>query len=130
MTEREFLQIHRNNMELTSLQAKYDKIVGGSLILGKEISGMPYVGRVFDASMSKTEERMDIETQYSGLYYQNQLLINKARDYIAELPDMTLRMILTLKYINGMMTYDVAAAIGISEKMCQRILKVHFSNVF
>lgn len=130
MTEQELLQIHKNNMELASLQAEYDRIVGGSLILGKEISGMPYVGRVFDTSMSKTEERVDIEMQYKELYYRNQLLIKKARDYIAQLPDMTLRMILTLKYINGMMTYDVAAAIGISEKMCQRILKVHFSNVF
>lgn len=130
MTEQELLQIHKNNMELTSLQTEYDRIVGGSLILGKEISGMPYVGRVFDTSMSRTEERIDIEMQYRALYHQNQLLIKKARDHIAQLPDMTLRMILTLKYINGMMTYDVAAAIGISEKMCQRILKVHFANVF
>lgn len=130
MTETELLQIGRNKRELKRLQTKYENLLGESAVRGQNSDGMPYVGRVFDTSMCSAEEKWDLEREYKILYGKNQRLIEIARDYIKQFPDLTLRMVLTLKYINCMLTYDVAAAIGISDKMCRQILRVHFLNVF
>ena len=130
MTLNELKQIHKNNVKLGQLTQRYAELKGDYGINGKEVDGMPFVGRVYDTSMSKREEACDIETEYRELYYENELLIRKARQYIEQFPDWQLRMILTLCYINAMPTYDVAAAVGITEQMCQKILFAHFNNVF
>ena len=72
----------------------------------------------------------DVELEYKELYYKNMKLIQRARKYIETIPDWVIRLILTLKYINTLPEYEVAAAIGITEQECGKILVVHFNNVF
>ena len=80
--------------------------------------------------MNSVEEMYDVELEYKELYYKNMKLIQHARSYIETIPDWVIRLILTLKYINALPEYEVAAAIGITEQECGKILVVHFNNVF
>ena len=80
--------------------------------------------------MSDVEEKVDIEIRYRQLYWENQKLIKKARKYISQFPDETLRQVLTDRYINGMDIILVASDVGLTMKQCEDICKVHFCNVF
>ena len=130
MTETELKQIHKNNLKLAELSEKHQLLKYDYGIGSKEITGMPYVGRVWDTSMNGVEEATDIEVEYNELLCGNERLIRKARRYIDSFPDWQLRLILTLRYVNGMPIYEIAPAIGVTEKVCETILMVHFANVF
>lgn len=130
MTKKQFLQIGRNNRRLAQLQEKYRELKYDDGTSIKPQDGMPHSGGVFDTSMSSVEEACDVELEYKELYYQNTRLIQRARAYIETIPDWVIRLVLTLKYINCLPEYEVAAAIGITEWECRRILVVHFNNVF
>ena len=80
--------------------------------------------------MVDIEDKVDIEMEYRQLYWENERLIRKARKYISQFPDQTLRMVLTSRYINGLDIIMVAADVGLSMKQCEEICKVHFNNVF
>ena len=130
MTEKEFLQIGKNNRRLKQLQEKYKKLKYDDGTSIKPQDGMPRAHSTFNTSMSSVEEACDIELEYKELYYRNTRLIQHARAYIEAIPDWVIRLVLTLRYINCLPEYEVAAAIGITEQECRRILVVHFNNVF
>lgn len=130
MTFQKLRQIHKNNIELERLSNRYRELKYDFGVSGKEISDMPTAGRVFDTSMSQREEACDAEIEYRNLYYETEILIRKARRYIEQFPDVQLKAVLTLHFINGMPIYDVAPALGLSEWECGRMIKVHFNNVF
>lgn len=129
MTERELRQIHLNNITLARLQAEYDEICGCTGIPPIQSDGMPH-GSSKTTGMEDIERKVDIETEYRTLYMKNERLIDRARKYIAQFPDVTLRMVLTERYINGLDCITAAADIGISTQRCEEICKVHFHNVF
>lgn len=130
MTFQRLRQIHKNNVELEQLSNRYRELKYDFGVNSKEISDMPTAGRVFDTSMSHREEACDVEIEYRDLYYENEILIREARRYIEQFPNMQLRAVLTLHFINGMPMYDVAPALGLSERECEQMIRVHFNNVF
>lgn len=130
MTEQELKLIHRNNMRLASLQAKYEDICGTVGITAVQSDGMPHGFGGKSLGMVDIEDKVDIEMEYRQLYWENERLIRKARKYISQFPDQTLRMVLTSRYINGLDIIMVAADVGLSMKQCEEICKVHFNNVF
>lgn len=130
MTENEFLQIGRNNRKLKQLQEKYRELKCDDGTGMKANDGMPHARSALNTSMSQVEEAYDIELEYRELYCRNMRLIQHARSYIEIIPDWVIRLVLTLKYINCLPEYEVAEAIGITERECRRILLVHFNNVF
>lgn len=129
MTEQELRQIHLNNIALARLQAEYDEICGCTGISAIQLDGMPH-GSSKTTGMEDIERKVDIETEYRALYMKNERLIARARKYIAQFPDETLRMVLTERYINGLDCIMVATDVGISMQQCEAICKVHFHNVF
>lgn len=130
LREDELKQIARNNEKLEILSEKYQILKYDNGLKGKEVTDMPYVGRVFDTSMSNIEEACDIEGEYRELSYQTELLIQRARRYIEEFPDWKLQMLLTLKYINNLKTYEIGPALQLTERECETIIRVHFDNLF
>lgn len=130
MTENEFLQIGRNNRKLKQLQEKYRELKCDDGTGMKANDGMPHARSALNTSMSQVEEAYDIELEYRELYCRNMRLIQHARSYIEIIPDWVIRLVLTLKYINCLSEHEVAAAIGITEQECRRVLLVHFNNVF
>lgn len=123
-------QIHKNNSELARLSYRYQELTGDYGLSGKVITDMPACGKAFDSSMSSVDEALDTRLQYQQLAYDNELLIRQAREYIEQFPDWMIRMVLTLYFINGMPMYDVAAAVGVTEQECGKIMDVHFHNIF
>ena len=130
MTEKELLQIGKNNRRMAQLKEKYRELKYDNGIGSRTQDGMPHGQSTFNTSMNSVEEMYDVELEYKELYYKNMKLIQHARSYIETIPDWVIRLILTLKYINALPEYEVAAAIGITEQECRRILIVHFNNVF
>ena len=94
------------------------------------MSGMPSGKGGIDDRMSDIDDSVDIETEYRALYFENELLIKEARKYINQLPDNILRMVMELKYINGMDEYEISAEVGVPYNQCYSMLKVHWNNVF
>lgn len=130
ITERKLRQIGENNRRMEQLREKYQELRYAGGTSAKPQDGMPHASSATNSSMNSVETAYDIELEYKELYCRNMELIRKARAYIDEIPDWTIRLVLTLKYINNMPTYEAAANIGITEQECRRILTVHFHNVF
>lgn len=130
MTEQELRQIHRNNMEMGRLQSDYETICGSFGISPVQSDGMPHGSGEKSNGMADVEEKVDIEIKYRQLYWENEKLIRKAREYISQFPDEILRQVLAARYINGMEIMMVAADVGLTMNQCEVICKVHFNNVF
>lgn len=130
MREDDYNRIIRNQEKLKQMSEKYKLLKYDLGLDGKEINDMPKQSNPFNTSMHTVDEAYEMETEYKNLYYENMLLINKIRAEINELPDLVLRMVLSLKYINGLKTYEIAPAVGITESECQMIIKVYFGNLF
>ena len=130
MTEQELRQIHRNNMEMGRLRSDYETICSSFGISPVQSDGMPHGSGGKSNGMADVEEKVDIEIRYRQLYWENEKLIRKAREYISQFPDEILRQVLAARYINGMEIMMVAADAGLTMNQCEVICKVHFNNVF
>ena len=102
VTEERMKKIHKNNVRMQYLADKYREKRYHAMSSEINMSGMPSGGGGEDNTMGDIDDAVDIEDEYRSLFYENELLIKEARRYIAQLPDPILRMILELKYINGL----------------------------
>ena len=123
-------QIKKNQAKLNQLREKHRELKSDYGLGSKDNTGMPTAGKVFDTSMSHLEEAVDAEQEYKALYYENEILKSEAREYIRQIPDVQLSIMLRLYFIKLLPLYEVADAVDISEKECEKIFRVHFNNVF
>lgn len=130
MTEERMKKIHKNNIRMQYLAEKYREKRYHATSSALNMSGMPSGSGGEDNTMGDVDDAVDIEDEYRSLYYENELLIKEARRYIAQFPDPMLRMILELKYINGLDEWDVSLEAGIRYKTVVSILCTHWNNVF
>lgn len=130
MTEERMRKIHKNNIRMQYLAEKYREKRYHAMSSVINMSGMPSGSGGEDNTMGDVDDAVDIEDEYRSLYYENELLIKEARRYIAQLPDPMLRMILELRYINGMDEWDVSLESGVRYKTVVSILCTHWNNVF
>lgn len=130
MTEERMRKIHRNNIRMQYLAEKYREKRYHAMSSAVNMSGMPSGSGGEDNTMGDVDDAVDIEDEYRSLYYENELLIKEARRYIAQFPDPMLRMILELRYINGLDEWDVSLEAGVRYKTVVSILRTHWNNVF
>ena len=130
MTEERMKRIHKNNIRMQYLADKYKEKRYHAMSSAINMSSMPSGGGGEDNTMSDIDEAVDIEAEYRALFYENELLIKEARRYIAQFPDSILRMILELRYINGLDEWDVSLEVGIRYKTVVSILCTHWNNIF
>lgn len=130
MTEERMKKIHKNNIRMQYLAEKYREKRYHAMSSGINMSGMPSGSGGEDNTMGDVDDAVDIEDEYRSLYYENELLIKEARRYIAQFPDPMLRMILELRYINGLDEWDVSLEAGLRYKTVVSILRTHWNNVF
>lgn len=123
-------KIHKNNIRMQYLAEKYGEKRYHAMSSAINMSGMPSGSGGEDNTMGDVDDAVDIEDEYRSLYYENELLIKEARRYIAQFPDPMLRMILELRYINGMDEWDVSLESGVRYKTVVSILCTHWNNVF
>lgn len=130
MTEERMRKIHKNNIRMQYLAEKYREKRYHAMSSAINMSGMPSGSGGEDNTMGDVDDAVDIEDEYRSLYYENELLIKEARRYIAQFPDPVLRMILELRYINGLDEWDVSLEAGVRYKTVVSILRTHWNNVF
>lgn len=130
MTEERMRKIHKNNIRMQYLAEKYREKRYRAMPSALNMSGMPSGSGGEDNTMGDVDDAVDIEDEYRSLYYENELLIKEARRYIAQFPDPMLRMILELRYINGLDEWDVSLEAGVRYKTVVSILRTHWNNVF
>lgn len=130
MTEERMKKIHKNNIRMQYLADKYKEKRYHAMSSAINMSGMPSGSGGEDNTMGDVDDAVDIEDEYRSLYYENELLIKEARRYIAQFPDPLLRMILELRYINGIDEWDVSLESGIKYKTVIAILRTHWNNIF
>ena len=130
MTEERMRKIHKNNIRMQYLAEKYREKRYHAMSSAINMSGMPSGSGGEDNTMGDVDDAVDIEDEYRSLYYENELLIKEARRYIAQFPDPMLRMILELRYINGLDEWDVSLEAGVRYKTVVSILRTHWNNVF
>lgn len=130
VTEERMRKIHKNNIRMQYLAEKYREKRYRAMSSAINMSGMPSGSGGEDNTMGDIDEAVDIETEYRVLFYENEPLIKEAKRYIAQFPDPILRMILELKYINGMDEWDVSLETGVRYKTVISILRTHWNNVF
>ena len=130
MTEERMRKIHRNNIRMQYLAEKYREKRYHAMSSAVNMSGMPSGSGGEDNTMGDVDDAVDIEDEYRSLYYENELLIKEARRYIAQFPDPMLRMILELRYINGLDEWDVSLEAGVRYKTVVSILRTHWNNIF
>lgn len=130
MTEERMRKIHKNNIRMQYLAEKYREKRYHAMSSAINMSGMPSGSGGEDNTMGDVDDAVDIEDEYRSLYYENELLIKEARRYIAQFPDPMLRMILELRYINGLDEWDVSLEAGVRYKTVVSILCTHWNNVF
>ena len=130
MREERMRKIHKNNIRMQYLAEKYKEKRYHAMSSALNMSGMPSGSGGEDNTMGDVDDAVDIEDEYRSLYYENELLIKEARRYIAQFPDPMLRMILELRYINGLDEWDVSLEAGVRYKTVVSILRTHWNNVF
>lgn len=130
MTEERMRKIHKNNIRMQYLAEKYREKRYHAMSSAVNMSGMPSGSGGEDNTMGNVDDAVDIEDEYRSLYCENELLIKEARRYIAQFPDPMLRMILELRYINGLDEWDVSLEAGVRYKTVVSILRTHWNNVF
>ena len=130
MTEERMRKIHKNNIRMQYLAEKYREKRYRAMSSAINMSGMPSGSGGEDNTMGDVDDAVDIEDEYRSLYYENELLIKEARRYIAQFPDPMLRMILELRYINGLDEWDASLEAGVRYKTVVSILRTHWNNVF
>lgn len=130
MTEERMRKIHKNNIRMQYLAEKYREKRYHAMSSAINMSGMPSGSGGEDNTMGDVDDAVDIEDEYRSLYYENELLIKEARRYIAQFPDPVLRMILELRYINGLDEWGVSLEAGVRYKTVVSILRTHWNNVF
>ena len=130
VTEERMRKIHKNNIRMQYLAEKYREKRYRAMSSAINMSGMPSGSGGEDNAMGDVDDAVDIEDEYRSLYYENELLIKEARRYIAQFPDPVLRMILELRYINGLDEWDVSLEAGVRYKTVVSILRTHWNNIF
>lgn len=130
MTKEELKQISYNNRKLERLKGKYSALKYKSLVKGQEITGMPHTPGVKDDVGDYAVSLADLRNEIARLELENDMLIKRARRFIAEIPDYTIQAILELKYINNLYSHEVACCLGNKdikgEKDIDRILTIFF----
>lgn len=130
MTEERMKKIHKNNIRMQYLADKYREKRYHAMSSAINMSGMPSGSGGGDNTMGDIDDAVDIENEYRALLCENDLLIKEARRYIAQFPDSVLRMILELRYINGIDEWDISLEVGIRYKTVVSILRTHWNNIF
>lgn len=114
-------------IQISETDAKYvkDKVLGSD-------SSFPYTQRSF------TLAGYDYDSYYTKLNRLNRRLSRKLNElmderdklnsYIDTISDPVMRMILTLKHINGMTWHQISGKIGYTERHCKRKYKEFFEK--
>lgn len=129
MTIKELSKLYWLNREIERDKARLEELYTKAISSSQTITGMPHVPGVTDKVGRYAGEIADlrgiIESNIQRCFYE----LNRLNRYIDKVDDPQMRMILSLRFVNGLPWQQVAASIGGSNTadsvrmMCKRYLE-------
>ncbi len=113
MTKKELSQLYWLNREIEEEKHKLEELTAASEGCTQSITGLPHVNsagdKIGDLAILIAEQRdlIDLKVRQSVIEY------NRLNRYIANVEDAQMRMILSLRYVNGLSWQQVAFSMGV-----------------
>ena len=120
MTKKELSQLYWLNREIAEEKRKLEELQAAASGCTQSITGLPHVGsagdKISDLAILIAEQRdlIDLKIKQSVIEY------NRLNRYIASVEDAQMRMILSLRYVNGLSWQQVAFQIGETDESYPR----------
>ena len=120
MTKKELSQLYWLNREIEEEKRKLRELEAASTSSTAKITGLPHVSgsqdKIGEMANLYAEQRdlIDLKVRQSVIEY------NRLNRYIAGVEDAQMRMILSLRYVNGLSWQRVAFAIGETDEQYPR----------
>ena len=112
MTKQELSQLYYLNREIEQLKNRIEELECIATSTSSVITGMPHASGVSDkvgkyaAEISDLKELLDLNLR--KCFYE----LNRLNRFIESIEDSQMRMILSLRHINGLCWHQVAVSIG------------------
>ena len=120
MTKKELSQLYWLNREIERDKDRLSELESAAQPVAQKITGMPSGAAVSDKIGSYAAEIADlkgiIDANISRCFYE----MNRLNRYIASVEDSQMRLILSLRYINGLSWQQVAFSIGETDESYPR----------
>ena len=113
MTKKELSQLYYLNREIEQLQARLTELESLATSCTANITGMPRANGISDKIGKYAAEIADLKSlldlNLKKCFYE----LNRLNRYIQSVDDSEMRMILSLRYVNGLCWEQVAASISV-----------------
>ena len=113
MTKNELSQLYFLNREIEEQQRRLQELEGLATSCTQQITGMPRISGISDKVAKYAAEIADLKAlldlNLKKCFYE----INGLNRFIASVEDSEIRMILSLRYVNGFSWEQVAASVSI-----------------
>lgn len=120
MTKKELSELYWLNKEIKEEQRKLDELEAAATNCTAKITGLPHVAgthdKIGDLSILIAEQKDLIELKIR----QSIIEYNRLNSYIKDVPDAQMRMILSLRYVDGLSWQQVADKIGETDESYPR----------
>lgn len=120
MTKKELSQLYWLNREIEEEKRKLAELEAAASGCTAQITGLPHVGgahdKIGDLAILIAEQRdlIDLKVRQSVVEY------NRLNRYIASVEDAQMRMILSLRYVQGYSWQKVALHMGLTDEQLPR----------
>lgn len=120
MTKQELSQLYWLNKEIKEEKRRLDELEAAATGCTAKITGLPHVGgkcdKTSDFAILIAEQRdlIDLMIKRSIVEY------DRLNRYIASVEDAQIRMVLSLRYINGLSWQQIAFSIGVTDEQLPR----------
>lgn len=112
MTKKELSQLYYLNREIEEIQRRITELEGLATGCTSKITGMPMLHEVSDKVGKYAAELADLkcllDLNLKKCFYE----LNRLNRYIESVTDSKMRMILSLRYVNGLCWEQIAASIS------------------
>ena len=112
MTKKELSQLYYLNREIEEQQRRLAELEAGAILCNATITGMPKAHGVSDKIAKYVVEIADLKAlldlNLKKCFYE----LNRLNRYINSVDDSQIRIILALRYINGLSWRQIAFSIG------------------
>lgn len=120
MTKKELSQLYWLNREIEEEKRKLSELEVAAAGCTAKITGLPHVSGVHDKIgdlgilIAEQRDLIDLKVRQSVIEY------NRLNRYIASVDDAQMRMILSLRYVNGLSWQQVAFGMGETDEQYPR----------
>lgn len=112
MNKKELSQLYWLNREIEEQQRRLDELEGLATSCTAQITGMPRSKGISDKVANYVGEIADLKCLIDLNIKKCFFELNRLNRYIETIPDSQVRMILSLRYINGLNWNQISASIG------------------